>query len=151
MSGPTSAKIDGRKTEEFREAARARADVQWTAEARAAQSELIRQKLKPAAVRERISDRTRIALADPEVHRRHVAGVREAMTRPDVIVRISAGTRAGMARWHARLATELRSAWRRAPKKIRAEFLAEIAAATAAAREHLPSTRRVSAPTKKSA
>jgi hypothetical protein len=84
--------------------------------------------MKPATIREHISDRTRVALAVPEVHCRHVAGVREAMSRPGVIARISAGTRAGMARWHTRLLADLRCAWQRAPKKLRMEFLAEIAA-----------------------
>jgi len=120
--------MDGRKTDEARRAARARASAQWTPEARAAQGRLTRQKMKPASVRERISDRTRAALADPDVRSRQLAGLRDAMARPDVIARISEGTRAGMARWHARLAAELRSAWHRAPKKIRTEFLAEVGA-----------------------
>jgi pantoate kinase len=40
--GGPGAKIDGRKTEEFREAARARARAQWTPHARAAHAELMR-------------------------------------------------------------------------------------------------------------
>jgi len=49
-----NAQIDGRKTEVFREAARARARAQWTPAARVAQSELTRQKMKAPGVRERI-------------------------------------------------------------------------------------------------
>jgi hypothetical protein len=121
-------KIDGRKTSEFREAARIRALARWTPEARAAQSVLTREKLKPAAMRERISNQTRAAMANPTTKARQVAGIRAAMSRPDVRARISEATRNGMARWHARLLDELRWAWQKAPKKIRTEFVAEIAA-----------------------
>jgi hypothetical protein len=92
-----SEKIDGRKTEEFRESARARGVEQFASPAkRAAHSELTREKMSDPAVRERI--------------------------------------RAGMARAAERELASLREAWRRAPQKVREQFLAEIAVATVAAR-----------------
>lgn len=48
------AKVDRRKSPEFREAARARALAQWTPEARAAQSALTRERMRSPAVRQRI-------------------------------------------------------------------------------------------------
>ena len=52
-----SAQIDGRKTEAFREAARARALAQWTPAARAAHSEL----MQSPGVRERNIAGTKLA------------------------------------------------------------------------------------------
>ncbi len=126
----SSAKIDGRKTEAFREAARLRAVAQWTAAARASQSELIKQKMKAPAVRTRISDGVRASLSDPDSHRRHVARMIETRSRPEVIQAISDGTRAGMARWRGRQLDTLRQAWVAATcKQVRREFFAEISVA----------------------
>jgi hypothetical protein len=121
-------KKDGRKTEQFREAARYRALAQWTPEAKARHSRLTREKMESAAVRERISNRTRAALADPDVHQRLVAGVREAMRQPGVVAKISENTRIGMARWRERRINELRRLWNKSDRKMRAEFLAQIGA-----------------------
>jgi len=63
---------------------------------------------------------------------RHASGVRAAMARPEVVERISAGTKAGMLRWCERQLEALREAWRKSPKRIRNEFLAEIGATQAA-------------------
>jgi hypothetical protein len=125
------AKADRRKSPEFREECRARAQAQWTPAARTAQSALAREKLKSPVVRQRISERTKTALADPDVHQRHVNGLRTAMARADVRERISVGTKTGIARWRERQLVMLRDAWRKAGKQARLAFLAEIAAAVA--------------------
>ncbi len=94
-------KIDGRKTEEYREAARARGRAQFASPAvRAAHGELTRKGMSDPAVREHI--------------------------------------RSGMARAAARELASLRKAWRRAPERVREQFLAEIAIATVGIRVRQP-------------
>jgi hypothetical protein len=127
------AKPDRRKSTEFREACRVRAQAQWTPAARAAQGALTREKLKSPVIRERISDRTRQAFADPEVRKRHVNGVRVAMAQPAVRERISAATKAGMARWRERQLATLRETWRKTDAQTRAKFLLEVGATGASA------------------
>jgi hypothetical protein len=120
--------IDNRKTEAFREAARARAALQWTPDARSAQSDLTREKMKAPGVSERIAAGTRSALAEPEVRQRHLANTRAAMARPDVRERVSAATKLGMERWRTGLLAALLEAWRRSPKGVREQFLLAIGA-----------------------
>jgi hypothetical protein len=122
--------IDNRKTEAFREAARAQAASQWTPAARAAHGDLTREKMKAPGVSERIADRTRLALADPEVHQRQIVNHRAAMASPEVKKRISAATKLGMERWRAGLLAALLAAWGQSPKSVREQFLASIKPAT---------------------
>jgi len=120
-------KIDGRKTDAFRQAARTRALAQWTPAARQAQSELTRAKMTAPAVRRKISDGVRKSLDDPQ----HVTRVNTALSRPEVRDAISRGTRAGIARWQARQLAGLREAWATADVRVRKQFLSEIAATAA--------------------
>jgi hypothetical protein len=115
-------RIDLRKTEAFREAARARAALQWTPAARAAQGELTRQKMKSPGVSERIA----AARADPDVRQRHLTNTRAAMAAPQVRSRISAATKLGMERWRAGLLAVLLETWHRAPKSVRRQFISAI-------------------------
>jgi hypothetical protein len=117
---------DIRKTEAFREAARARMIAHWTPEARAAQSILIQEKMREPGVSQRIADRTRLALGEPGVRQRHLANTRAAMIRPDVRERISIATKLGMERWRAGLLAALLQAWGQSPKSVREQFLASI-------------------------
>jgi hypothetical protein len=123
-------RIDNRKTEAFREAARARAAQQWTPAARAAQADLTREKMRAPGVSHRIADRTRLALADPEVHQRQMVNHRAAMASPHVRERISTATKLGMERWRAERLCALVEAWQRAPAAVRDQFMAGIKPAT---------------------
>jgi hypothetical protein len=82
----TNAKIDGRKTEAFREAARDRARRQWTFEARATQSVLTREKLKSPSVRERISAATKEGMV--RRRERQLATLRETWRKADKRTRV---------------------------------------------------------------
>jgi hypothetical protein len=142
MAGVT----DKRKTEAFREAARLRARLQWTPDARAAQAELTREKMKAPGVSARIADRTRAALADPDVRQRHLANTRAAMLDPEVSARISVATKLGMERWRASLLALLLETWRRAPQTVRRRFLTEIMAVGASIEAGSPPNPHVAAP-----
>ncbi len=151
------AKIDGRKTEAFREAARARAMARWTPEARAIAAERAATQWT-AEARAAAGARTRALLADPAVRQRQTEGIRRSRMRPDVIQRIALGTRAGMARAGAAAIDRMRAggklgqeklrqrelaalhiAWAKARKTMRARFLTEIGvAAEFAASADLP-------------
>jgi hypothetical protein len=119
-------RLDKRKTEAFREAARARAVLQWTHAARAAHGDLTREKMKAPGVSAKIADRSRAALSDPAVLERHVANTRAAMADPEIRSRISVNTKVGMQRWRAGLLAALVETWRRSPKSVRREFLATV-------------------------
>jgi hypothetical protein len=119
-------RIDKRKTEAFREAARARAVLQWTPAARAAHGDLTREKMKAPGVSAKIAGRSRAARSDPEVRQRHLANTRAAMADPEIGSRISINTKLGMQRWRSELLGALVETWRRSPKSVRREFLATV-------------------------
>jgi hypothetical protein len=119
-------RIDNRKTEAFREAARARVILQWTPVARAAHRDLTRERMKAPGVSAKIADRSRAARSDPEVRQRHLANTRAAMADPEIRSRISVNTKLGMQRWRAGLLSALVETWRRSPRSVRCEFLAAV-------------------------
>lgn len=128
---------DRRKSEEFREAARRRAIAYWSdAETRKRHGDLTKAAMLRTDVRQRISEGTRKAFADPATVARH----RAAMARPETRAKISSATkaamaaedvrariRAGMAWARSAKLAQLRAAWAAADKRMRVEFLAEIA------------------------
>jgi hypothetical protein len=100
--------IDKRKTESFSEAARARALVQWTPEARA------------------VARAKALARWTPEARAAHAELMLERMKSPEVRERIRVGTRLGMESSQARQLRRLRQAWRDASVNVRQGFIAEL-------------------------
>jgi hypothetical protein len=59
------------------------------------------QRMARASTREKISIRTKAALAQPEVKARQVAGLKAAFSNPALRAEISEKTKIGMANWRA--------------------------------------------------
>jgi hypothetical protein len=59
------------------------------------------QRMARASTREKISSRTKVALAQPEVKAHQIAGLKSAFSDPVLREKISTATKAGMQRWRA--------------------------------------------------
>jgi hypothetical protein len=76
---------------------------------------------------EKIAAATKAALADPDIKQRHVAGLkRRFINDPSLRSRVSAGTKAGIARWHAQQIDAAVAIAKHLPKTQRDTFLATL-------------------------
>ena len=82
-----------------------------------------------ASTREKISIRTKAALAQPEVKARQVAGLKIAFSDPVLREKISTNTKAGMQRWRAGRLEAAAVVLRQLPKADREMAMAALASA----------------------
>jgi hypothetical protein len=120
------------RTDESRQRTRVALVAHWSDPVkRTAQSELTRQRMDRCDVRARISERTKAAHNVPGMRERKLAGLRRAFAdHPELLRKISAATKTGMAAKAGREFAALKTAWNAAPSAVRRRFMVEIAMTT---------------------
>lgn len=87
------------------------------------------ERMARASTRQKISDRTSAALAQPEVKARHVAGLKAAFADPVLRAEISEKTKIGMANWRAARLEGAAKVLRQLPRAQHDAAMADLASA----------------------